>query len=171
MNKVGRILISFVILAISASNCTIKLIIRNMQNRLNLKKYLIRMYDFHYMVRIYSKRGNATYDFALQLLISNITWFVIFVLIKSFFTIIAPISYKLFLVEYIICFIATSFFLWRFEYKVYVKDGRQHILNKLWHNKSKKINTLLFSFEFIVLNMMSLLIFCFIVSLYCKLRE
>lgn len=129
---------------------------------IKLKKKALRLYDWHYMIRVYAKAGNNWGDYGLPLVLGDLIWFLFFAnLVNPFLLGVQKIPLNAFWYEYTFCGLLACISIGVFNYKIYTKGKREDMLDKVWHKKSRKTNIILFYLEFFPLFIMGWAI-CFI---------
>lgn len=134
---------------------------------IKLKKKALRLYDWHYMIRVYAKAGNNWGDFGLPLVIGDLIWFLFFAnLFNPLCLGTQMVHQNIFTIEYALCGLLACISIGVFDYKIYMKGKREEMLNKVWHKKSRKTNLILLYLEFFPLVIMGMVIFLLLCSQY-----
>lgn len=134
---------------------------------IKLKKKALRLYDWHYMIRVYAKAGNNWGDFGLPLVLGDLIWFLFFAnLVNPLWLGTQMVHQNTFMIEYALCAAPVPIFSGVFDYKIYMKGKREEMLNKVWQKKSRKTNIILFFLEFSILILLGMVIFVLLCSQY-----
>lgn len=134
---------------------------------IKLKKKALRLYDWHYMIRVYAKAGNNWGDFGLPLVLGDLIWFLFFAnLVNPFLLGVQMVHQNTFMIEYALCAAPVPIFSGVFDYKIYMKGKREDMLDKVWHKKSRKTNIILFVLELFILILLGMVIFVLLCSQY-----
>lgn len=129
---------------------------------IKLKKKALRLYDWHYMVKVYANSDDSWGDRGLPFILGDLIWFLFFAnLVNPFLLGVQKIPLNAFWYEYTFCVLLASISIGVFNYKIYTKGKREDILYKVWHKKSKITYKLILVLEVFILLILGWAI-CFI---------
>ena len=128
---------------------------------IKLKKKALRLYDWHYMIRVYANRDSWG-DPGLPFILGDLIWFLFFAnLVNPFLLGVQKIPLNAFWYEYTFCVLLALISIGVFNYKIYTKGKREDMLDKVWHKKSRITNKLILVLEVFTLVILGWAI-CFI---------